>query len=161
MIKTPLLIGSISSQFSGENSFKEVGKTGSKSTRNLMAKQCPNPQIYRVRKTSRWGLTELSVDRPTVIFQTVVPSVDRSVDRARIQRAQLSVRSTGRSIRAFPESRALWTVDWIGRPALLPEQACMSVHVGRLPGRPTSELGRPIGRPLKPETEIWDLTKVF
>ena len=30
--KTPLLIGSISSQFSGENSFKEVGKTSSKST---------------------------------------------------------------------------------------------------------------------------------
>ena len=33
--KTPLLIGSISSQFSGENSSNEVGKTGSKSTKNL------------------------------------------------------------------------------------------------------------------------------
>ena len=46
--KTPLLIGSISFQFSGENSFKEVGKTGSKSTKNLVKKQCPNPQIYRL-----------------------------------------------------------------------------------------------------------------
>ena len=36
--KTPLLIGSISSQFSGENSFNEVGKTGSKSTKNLVEK---------------------------------------------------------------------------------------------------------------------------
>ena len=75
LIKTPLLIGSISSQISGENSFKEVGKTGSKSTRNLVTKQYPNPQIYRARKTSRWGLSGLSVDRlvdrPTVIFQTV------------------------------------------------------------------------------------------
>ena len=101
LIKTPLLIGSISSQFSGENSFKEVGKTGSKSTRNLVEKQCPNPQIYRVRKTSRWGLSGLSDDRPvvrpTVIFQTVVPSVDWSVDRARIQRAiSLSGRLLGR-----------------------------------------------------------------
>ena len=33
--KTPLLIGSISSQFSGENSFNEVGKIGSKPTKNL------------------------------------------------------------------------------------------------------------------------------
>ena len=158
LIKTPLLIGSISSQFSGENSFKEVGKTGSKSNRNLREKQCPNPQIYRLRKTSRWGLSDLSVDRPvdrpTVIFQTVVPSVDRSVDRGQIQRASLSVRSTAGSTGAFPESRALWTVDRIGRPTLLPEQACTSVHVGRLPGRPTSEIGRPVGRPLKPETEI-------
>ena len=75
LIKTPLLIGSISSQFSGENTFNEVGKTGSKSTKNLVKKQCPNPQIYRPRKTSRWGLSGLSVDRPvdrpTVIFQTV------------------------------------------------------------------------------------------
>ena len=31
--KTPLLIGSISSQFSGEKSFNEVGKTGSKPTK--------------------------------------------------------------------------------------------------------------------------------
>ena len=31
--KTPLLIRSISSQFSGENSFNEVGKTGSKPTK--------------------------------------------------------------------------------------------------------------------------------
>ena len=88
LIKTPLLIGSISSQFSGENSFNEVGKTGSKSTKNLGGKQCPNPQIYRLRKTSRWGLTGLSDDRPvvrpTVIFHTVVPSVDRPADRARI-----------------------------------------------------------------------------
>ena len=38
LINTPLLIGSISSQFSGENSFNEVGKTGSKYTKNLREK---------------------------------------------------------------------------------------------------------------------------
>ena len=134
------MIGSISSQFSGENSFNEVGKTGSKSTRNFREKQCPNPQIYRARKTSRWGLTELSVDRPvdrpTIIFQTVEPSVDRSVDRGQIQRASLSVRSTARSTGAFLDSRALWTVDRVGRPATCQVKACTSVHVGR-PGRST------------------------
>ena len=70
-------------------------------------------------------------------------STGRSTE-ARIQRAQLSVRSTGRSTGAFPESRALWTVDRVGRPALLPELACTSVDQS---GRPTSGCGRPSGRP--------------
>ena len=39
--KTPLLIGSISSQFSGENSFNEVGKTGSKPTSKSFFKNSP------------------------------------------------------------------------------------------------------------------------
>ena len=89
------------------------------------------PKFIGLEKLTVAGLSDLSVDRPvdrpTVIFQTVVPSVDWSVDRARIQRANLSVRSTGRSTGAFPESRALWTVDRVGRPALLPELACTSV----------------------------------
>ena len=62
-------------------------------------------------------------------------STGRSTE-ARIQRASLSVRSTTRSTGAFSESRALWTVDRSGRPALLPKLACTSVHVGR-PGRST------------------------
>ena len=112
--------------------FERIRKTGSKSTKNLGEKQCPNPQIYRARKTSRWGLSGLSVarpvDRPTVIFQTVVPSVDRSVDRGKDTESKLFVRSAARPAGAFPESRALWTVDRVGRPALLPE---LAVHVGR------------------------------
>ena len=85
--KTFLLIGNICSQFCGEKPLKRVGKIGSKSLQKSWSKQPPNAPFYRVWKTSRWGLTDRPVDRPTVIFQTVVPSVDRSVDRGKIQRA--------------------------------------------------------------------------
>ena len=53
--KTPLLIGSISSQFSGENSFNEVGKTSSKITKKSYLKQPPKGPFYRPPKTSRYG----------------------------------------------------------------------------------------------------------
>ena len=120
---------------------KRVGKTGSKSLPKSCLKHSPNGPIYRARKTSRWSPGGLSVnrpvDRPTIIFQTVEPSVDRSVDRARIQSASLSVRSTTRSTEAFPESRALWTVDRLGRPALQPDwRARLCTLVDRV-GRPT------------------------
>ena len=125
--KTPILIGSISSLFSGENSFKEVGKTGSKSTRNLGEKQCPNPQIYRLSKTNRWGLSDLSVDRPVdrqwSRIRPLEPPVDRPVDRKE-QRALLSV-----------------PVDWVCRPAICQVKACTSVHVGR-PSRSTEPVDR-------------------
>jgi len=82
LIKTPLLIGSISTQFSGENSSKRMGKTGSKSLQNLIEKQCPNPQIYRLRKTSRWGLSGLAVDRQRSKIRPLEPPVDRKEQRA-------------------------------------------------------------------------------
>ena len=52
------------------------------------------------------------------------------------QRAELSGRSTGSVDR--PPARS---------------QACTSVHVGRPPGRPTSELGRPVDRPAEARSE--------
>ena len=71
--KTPLLIGSISSLFCGEKKpLNRVGKTGLKTLQKSCGKQPPNGPFYRPPKTSRWGLTELAVDRPvdrpTVIF---------------------------------------------------------------------------------------------
>ena len=112
--KTFLLIGNICSQFCGEKPLVRVGKIGSKTLLISCRKQPPNAPFYRARKTSRWGLTELSVDRPvdrpTIIFQTVVPSVDRPRPGYReqvslsgrplgrpgpFQRAELSRRSTG------------------------------------------------------------------
>ena len=109
LIKTPLLIGSISSQFSGENSFNGVGKTSSRTTKNSCRKQPPNVPIYRVWKTSRWGLSGLSVDRPvdrpTVIFLTVVPSVDRSVDRTSGTESRLSAGRPSRSTEAFQRAK--------------------------------------------------------
>ena len=133
--KTSLLIGNICSQFCGEKPLKRVGKTSTKTLQKSQRKQPPNDPIYRPPKTSRWGLTELSVDRsvdrPTVIFQTVAigrPSqdtentslcpVDRSVDRG-LSREQSSL--DGRPSRST---------------GLLPELACTSVHVGR-PSRST------------------------
>ena len=123
-----------------EKPLNSSGKTGENPLENLVKKQCSNPQIYRARKTSRWGLSELSVDRPadrpTVIFQTVVPSVDRSADRGQDTESRSLCPDDRPADRGFPESRALWTDDRVGRPALLPELACTSVHVGR-PARST------------------------
>ena len=53
LIKTPILIRSISSQFCGEKPLKRVGKTGSKSLQKSLSKQPPNAPFYRARKTSR------------------------------------------------------------------------------------------------------------
>ena len=96
----------------------------------LVKNNTQTPKFIGLEKLAVGGLSGLSVDRPadrpTVIFQTVVPSVDRPVDRARIQRAEALCRSIARSTGAFPESRALWTVDRVGQPALLPE---LAVHV--------------------------------
>ena len=76
---------------------KRIGKTGSKTLQKSCVKQWTKPQIYRARKISHWGLSELAVDRPTVIFQTVVSfrSTARSTENTREQTA-LS-QSTGRS----------------------------------------------------------------
>jgi len=121
--KTPILIGSISSQFCGEKPFKRVGKTGSKTLLQSSRKQPPNGPIYRAPKTSRWGLTELSVDRPvdrpTVIFQTVKPSVDRSVDRGQ-----------------DTESTALCPVDRSVDQGLSREQSSLDGRPGRSTGPP-------------------------
>ena len=130
------MIENICFKTSGENSFNEVGKTGSKSTKNLGEKQCPNPQIYRLRKTSRWGLTDLTVGRPagrpTVIFQTVVLSVDRPADRGQdteskslcpvgrptargLSREQSSLERPWSTDRSTGQ-RGLLSVSWLGRP---------------------------------------------
>ena len=87
-------------------------------------------QFIGLEKLAVGGLTDLSVDRPVDRQRSEIRllghrSTGRSTE-ARIQRASLSVRSTGRSTGAFPESRALWTVDQVGRSALLPEHG---VHV--------------------------------
>ena len=139
LIKTPLLIGSISSQFSGENSFKEVGKTGSKSTRNLNRNSPQMPHFIESGK--------LAVG----VCQTC-----RSTARSTGQRTYfrpLCHRSTGRSTETRYREQTLCPVDrpvdrglsreqssLDGRPGWstghLPELACTSVHVGR-PARST------------------------
>ena len=99
--------------------------------------------VWQTCRSTGWSTGQWSYSTPLSHR-----SIGRSTE-ARIQRASLSVRSTGRSTGAFPESRALWTVDRVGRPTLLPELACTSVHVGR-PSRSTdfspSRLGRSTSR---------------
>ena len=113
--KTPLLIGSISSQFSGENSFNGVGKTSSKTTKKSYLKQPPNGPIYRAPKTSRYGPVKAAgrppgrpptVGNPTVGLRSTGRStepleqradslpVDRPSRPGHFQRAKLSGRST-------------------------------------------------------------------
>ena len=86
---------------------------------------------------------------PTVIFMTVVPPVDRPVDRDWIQRATALYRSTGTGYREqqlsvgrpagrpgpFPESRALWPVD---RPVDRGQ-----IQRAKLSGRSTGPVDRP------------------
>ena len=111
------MIGSISSQFSGENSFNEVGKTGSRSIKNLGEKQCPNPQIYRLRKTRRWGSVR-PVGRPSCRPTTVKnPTVGASG------------RPPGRPKRT--ESTALSSGRLGQSTGHLPGQGVHVVHVGR------------------------------
>ena len=114
--KTPLLIGSISSQFSGENLLKELGKLVKNPLENLKQNSPQMPQFIGLEKLAVGGLTELSVDRPvdrpTVIFQTVVPSVDRSVDRGQDTESK-SLCSVNRSV-GQGLSRELSSLD--GRP---------------------------------------------
>ena len=145
------MIGNICSLFSREKPLKRVRKTGSKILLKSCRKQPPNGPIYRAPKTSRYG-PDRAVGRPPgrppmVENPTVRAAVDRPVDRASGTESRLSAGRSARSIGAFPESKALWTVDRVGRPALQPTVACTSMHVGRPPGRPTSSVGRPSGRP--------------
>ena len=82
-----------------------VGKLAQNPLRNLIENSPQMPQFIEFQKLAVGARNELSVDRPvdrpTVRILTVEPSVDRSVDLARIQRAVLSVRSTSRSTRPF------------------------------------------------------------
>ena len=65
-------------------------------------------------------------------------SVDRSVNRAQIQRAKLSGWSTAQSTRARSREWSLWIGRPPGLPALKPRPVHVSVHIGRPPSRPTS-----------------------
>ena len=82
--KTLLLIENICSKTSGENLLKELGKLVKNPLENLNQNSPQMPHFIGLEKLAVGGLSDLSVDRPvdrpTVIFQTVVPSVDRSVD---------------------------------------------------------------------------------
>ena len=100
-----------------------------------MKNNAQTPKFIGLEKLAVGALSGLSVDRPvdrpTVIFQTVVPSVDRSVDRGQDTESK-SLCPVDRSIdRGL--SREQSSLD--GRPGRstghLPELACTSVHVGR------------------------------
>ena len=80
-------------------------------------------QFIGLEKLAVGGLTDLSVDRPvdrpTVIFQTVVPSVDRSVDRGQ-----------------DTESKPLCPVDRPVDRGLSREQSSLDGRPGRSTGPP-------------------------
>ena len=105
------MIGSISSQFSGENSFNEVGKTAQNSLKHLVENNAQTPKFIGLEKLAV-GVCQTcrSTGRRSYFRPLCHRSIGRSTE-ARIQRASLSVQSTARSTGAFPESRALWTVD--------------------------------------------------
>ena len=97
---------------------KKWEKLAQSPLKNLREKQYLNPQIYRARKTSRWGLSELPVDRP--------------VDRQRSFFRPLEQRSTARSTELL-EQRAELSA---GRPGLSREQKLSGGRPGRSTGPP-------------------------
>ena len=126
-------------------------------------------QYIGLQKLAVMGQTELSVDRPvdrqrSKIRPLGLRSTGRSTEPLEQRADSLPVDRPGRPARstgAFPESRALWTVDRVGRPALQPTVACTSVHVGRPPGRPTSSVGRPSGRPAEARKQNSGIKKLI
>ena len=100
-----------------------------------------NPQIYRARKTSCWDPGGLTVDRP----------VDRQRSFSDRWGSGRPARSTEPLEQRTDSLSVDLSVDRVGRPALQCTKACTSVHVGRPPDRPTSDFGRPVGRP----AEAW------
>ena len=134
-----------------------MGKTSLKTLQKSYGEQ---PHINRLQKlaigtTQQKNLLSVyrPVDRPTVEFPTVVPSVDRPVDRGQIQRAySLSSRPPGRPgpfQRAELSGRSTGSVD---RPSARSRRAHLYTSIDRA-GRPTSELVDYTVDLLKPETE--------
>ena len=136
-------------------------KNWHKTLQKSFPKQPLNAPFYRVWKTSRWGLTGLSVDRPadrpTVIFQTVC-AIGRPVGRP--------IQDT--------ESKSLCPVDRSVGRGLSREQSSLDGRPGpfqraELSGRSTGSVGRPscqnwrarlctsvdrVGRPAIARTEL-------
>ena len=120
-----------------------------------MIKQPQNPHIYRLEKTSRWGIFQpwrLTIDRPgrppTVRILTVGASVDRPGRPLPGTENRVLCRSTGPVNRpgrpGLSREQKLSAVDRVGRPALQQTWRARSVHVGR-PSRSTDfKLGRPV-----------------
>ena len=131
---------------------------------NLIENSPQKPQFIGLEKLAvgvifqPWRLT---VDRPgqppTVRILIVGASVDRPGRPLPGTESRALCRSTGPVDRGFPESRALWTVDRPGGPALQPDTGVHAVHVGR-PSRSTDFKRRstvPVDR-LKPGHKFWD-----
>ena len=59
LIKTPLLIENICSQFCGEKPLKRVGKTGTKTLQKSWRKQPPNAPFIWLEKLAVGGLSGL------------------------------------------------------------------------------------------------------
>ena len=119
--------------------------------------------LNRPSKTSRWGQISSPddyrstgpVDRQRSDFLPLEPRSTGPVDRGLDTESSLSVRSTARSTGAFPESRALWTVDRPGRPALQPDwRARLCTSVDRL-SRPTPSSVDQSGRPAEARTGLF------
>ena len=115
------MIGSISSQFSEENSFKEVGKTGSKSTRNLGENNAQTPKFI--------GSEKLAVGVCQVCRSTARSTGQRSYFRP------LCHRSTDRSTEPGYREQVSLSGRPLGRPG--PFQRA------ELSGRSTGSVGRP------------------
>ena len=93
--------------------------------------------IYTLSKSARWQLAKgriaLPVDRPTVIFMTIEPPVDRPVDRKLKTENRALCRSTGLSTRAIFREQKLSG----GRPTRstgLPAKTTVHVRARRSTG---------------------------
>ena len=120
------------------------------SLENLRENSPKSPLYIGLEKTSCWAIFQprrLAVDRagrpPTVRNLTVGATVDRPGRPLPGTENKVLCRSTGPVDRGFPESRSSLRSTGVGRPAIQPELACTSVHVGRPTPSSVDRSGRP------------------
>ena len=134
----------------------ELEKLAQNPLKNLRENSPQMPQFIGLEKLtveSQIGLSvDRPVDRPTVRNLTVVPAIDRPVDRGLDTESRLSVRSTG----AFQRAEALCGRPGrsTGPPARTGVHVCArrsTDSVDRLQARSTGPVDRQ-----KPVQKIWD-----
>ena len=131
-----------------------LGKTGSNPLKNLVVKQPQNPHIYRLEKTSRWGIfSALAADGRPARSTANGQNSDR-----------WSLGRPARSTAAWNREQSFLPVDRPGRPGLSREQKLS----GGRPGRSTSPPADlactfcarrstvPVDRPGRPHNAIVD-----
>ena len=122
----------------------ELKKLAQNPLENLIENSPQKSNFIGLEKLAVGSQIGLSVDRPVDGQNSDRCASGRPAgDRGPRTESRALCQSTGPADRGFLESRSSLAVNRVDRPALQPELACTSVHIGR-PTRSTDfKLGRP------------------